>query len=141
MAAATKDRPQRAQVILAGGPPMNVAASTKIYGGTLMANNGSGAAIPAVDTAARPVVGVCLQQADNSGGAAGDKKVSPQLGIFEFDHSGLTENDRGKNVFVSDDQTVTNAATATNDQKVGTLMGLVGGKARVFVGVFAPTDA
>ena len=43
-----------------------VAASTKIYGGSIVGINSGGYAIPAADAASVKVVGVATKQADNS---------------------------------------------------------------------------
>jgi len=91
-----------------------VAASTKIYAGSLVALNSSGYAVPASDTAGLRVVGRAEEQVDNSTGSNGDKSVQVREGIFLFAGSGLTDADVGKNALVSDDQTISVAPTTNN---------------------------
>lgn len=111
--------------------------AVKVYaGGLLKVTTATGHASAASDTAATKVVGVSKEQVDNSGGAAGAKKVVAGVGVYKFAHSGLVQADVGQLVYVSDDQTVTNAATATNDIAAGTLMELdADGGAWVRVGI------
>lgn len=142
MAAATKDRPRERGGVPIGTPPLGVAAATTIFGGTLVCKNAAGNAVPAAVAAGNVIQGVAVKQVDNSGGAAGDKSVVCERGCIEpFDISGgsLDETDIGLNVFAADDQSVSN--TAVNAPAVGTLLGIVGGKAMVHVGVFAAGDA
>lgn len=99
-----------------------VAASTKIYSGSLVAVNASGYAVPAADTAGLAVVGVAMARADNSAGAAGDISVVVRArGEFRFKGSGLSQALVGQNVCAVDDETVAGAATTTNDVVVGKL--------------------
>jgi len=63
---------------------VKVAASTKIYGGSMVAVNSSGYAVPASNTAAQRVIGICKKLADNSSGSAGDIQVEVQQGVFYF---------------------------------------------------------
>ena len=58
-----------------------------------------------------------------------------------FLQTGLVQAQLCKNVFVSDDNTVTDAAAGTNDLKVGTLLALSGSEALIHIGVFAALDA
>lgn len=110
--------------------------AVKVYkGGLLKTTDATGYASAASDTAATRVVGVAKQQVDNSGGAAGDKEVKAAAGIFKFANSGLVQADVGKDCYVLDDQTVTNAATAANDIVAGKLMRLDSDGAWVKVGL------
>lgn len=97
--------------------------AVKVYGGGLVkTTDATGFASAASDTAATRVVGVAKEQVDNSAGAAGDKSVVVGKGVYGFAHTGLVQADVGKDVYVSDDQTVTNAATAANDIPAGKLL-------------------
>jgi len=105
MAALTEDRntPYREGVEL----EYDVAASTKIFGGSLVCLNATGYAVPGADTASFKFAGVAQEQVDNTGGADGDKKIRVRkTGIHRFAASGMTIADIGKPAFVSDDQTV-----------------------------------
>lgn len=97
-----------------------VAASTKIYLGSLVCVNASGYAIPGADTAGLSFVGVACETADNSSGSAGDIKVQVRrLGIANFAASGLTQANVNDALYISDDQTV--ATTTTNSIQCGRL--------------------
>ncbi len=110
-----------------------VLAATKIYGGSLVAIDANGYAQPAADTTGLKVVGVAKEQVDNSNGASGDVTVKIERGMFSFVGAALTIADRGKTVYVADDQTVQLAATA-NKIPAGTLIDIDGAtKAWVFV--------
>lgn len=95
-----------------------VAASTKIYAGSLVCINTSGYAVPGADTANFKFVGIAQEQVDNSSGANGDKTVRvKRKGIFRLSASGMAVTDIGAAVNVSDDQTV--AKTTTNSVACG----------------------
>lgn len=98
-----------------------VAATTKIYAGSLVAVNSSGYAVPAADTASFKVVGVASKQADNSTGAAGAINVEVQSGLFEFAASSITQAMVGTVMYVVDDQTFDDAL-GTNGIKAGLLV-------------------
>lgn len=76
MPALTADRntPKKDGIIV----EMPVAASTKIYAGSLVCANASGYVIPAADTAGLTFLGVALNAVDNSAGSNGDKTVLVQ---------------------------------------------------------------
>lgn len=93
---------------------IGVAASTKIYAGSIVAVNSSGYAVPASDTAGLRVIGRAEEQVDNSTGSNGDETIFVREGVFLFAGSGLTVADIGKPCFVSDDQTVSVSATTNN---------------------------
>tara|TARA_R100001086_G_C11807401_1_gene250516 strand:+ start:677 stop:1102 length:426 start_codon:yes stop_codon:yes gene_type:complete len=130
---------------VAGNPTgfrASVAGSATIYQGALLAAAADGYAQPATDTASLAILGIACDNVDNSSGNDGDKEVTIQRGQIEkIAHSALTVADVGKNVVVEDDATVTDGAAATNDLKVGTLVGFEDGDALVLIGVFADVDA
>src|SRR3990167_742490 len=83
-----------------------VIATDIIYEGAAVGLNGSGYARPL--TAGDKFLGFCEQLADNSTGAAGDKKVRVAVeGKIKLSISGLAITDVGKPVFASDDDTFT----------------------------------
>jgi hypothetical protein len=92
----------------------SVAATTKIPGGVLVARDATGYAVNASDVAARSFAGVSCEMADNTSGAAADLDVRVhRRGIFEFAYTGaLAVADIGKQVLVSDNQTVSVASTS-----------------------------
>ena len=84
-----------------------VAASTKVYGGSLVCRNTSGYAVPGADTSGFVFEGVAQERVDNSSGANGAKSVVVRkTGIHRFAASGMAITDVGKPAFISDDQTV-----------------------------------
>lgn len=120
------------------------AATVKIYEGAIVCSNTSGNLVPGSDTANLSVRGVAWARADNTTGAAGDKQVEYQWGQvekFAIQGSTLDASDIGKDCFIQDDQTVTDAATATNDIKVGRVQRVETGFAFVEVGIFSGVNA
>ena len=122
MAALTKDR-NTPNKELGRSISLRVAAATQIFGGSQVALDDAGFAIPATDVATgSKVIGVADEEVDNSGGAAGDLRVLVRKGVFGFvNDTNVVQADIGEDAMVVDDQTVTNAATATNDKVVGTI--------------------
>ncbi len=121
MAALTKDRATSYREGVEIDFP--VAATTKIYAGSLVCVNASGYAVPAADTAGLKFIGVALQQMDNSTGANGDKSLRiRRTGVFEFDAASITQAMVGDPMYAVDDHTFDDAAGPTNDVKVGVLL-------------------
>jgi hypothetical protein len=119
MSAATAniDTPERSGSIL----NLPIAASTRIYAGTLVAVDSNGRAVPAADTAGLRVIGRAEEEVDNSTGAAGALTVSVKRGTFKFGNStgdAVDANDLGKIAFVEDDNTVCETG-ATHKVKAG----------------------
>ena len=99
-----------------------VAAAAEIFAGSIVALDADGYAVPASDTAGLTVFGVAREHVDNSDGSDGDLDVIVTRGKdWLMKGSGLTQALVGQTVYVSDDETVTTAATATNDIPAGTL--------------------
>ena len=97
-----------------------VAATAKIFAGTLVALDASGDAVPASDAAGLRVIGRAEHNADNTSGAAGDLTILVKRGVFRYANSAtaaVDADDKGKIVFVEDDMTV--AETSTNKCKAG----------------------
>lgn len=112
-----------------------VAASTTIYQGAIVARNAAGYCIPAADTAGLVVLGIACLDADNADGSNGDIKVEVHTDILEkIATSVLVQADVGSDAVVADDQTVTDAAAATNDVRVGKIEKFETGFAWVRVG-------
>lgn len=121
MAALTKDRatPYRDGIEI----EFPVAANTKIYAGSLVCANTSGYLVPAADAVGQKFIGVALEQADNTGGANGAKKVRVRrTGVFEFDAASITQAMVGSAMYVMDDHTIDDATGPTNDIRVGLLV-------------------
>jgi hypothetical protein len=97
-------------------------SNVKIFRGAIVCVNASGYIVNGSDTAALKCRGVASETVDNSAGSAGDKQIEVEWGIHVlFDSTGITAADEGSLAYISDNNVVTNAATATNDIPVGTI--------------------
>lgn len=103
-----------------------VAASVKIFAGAMVCVNAANNAVPAADTAGLKFAGIAKDVFDNSAGAAGDVvAVCHREGVVSFATAATFAV--GDTAVVSDDQTVTTTAIATNDVKVGEVIKVVSG--------------
>ena len=97
---------------------LQVAASTKIYAGGMVAKNASGYAVPAADAANLVVMGRAEEYVDNSSGANGDETVLVRRNrAFKFKNSAanaVTIAHLGGNVYVEDDETVASSGGSNN---------------------------
>ncbi len=97
---------------------LQVAASTVIYAGGMVAKNASGYAVPAADAANLVVMGRAEEYVDNGSGANGDKTVLVRRKkAFKFKNSAsnaVTIAHIGGNVYVEDDETVASAGGSNN---------------------------
>jgi hypothetical protein len=106
--------------------PVPVAASTKLYGGGLVAVDADGYAVPGADTAGLKICGVAQEQVDNSSGADGDLTVKVRRGrAFLLKGSGLTQAMLGDTLYAVDDETVAAASVTTNDIPAGKMVEFV----------------
>ena len=100
-----------------------VAATTTIYKGSIVCVSDTGYLVPGADTANLRVVGVADEKVDNSAGADGALNCRVISGRkFRFAATSITQAMLGDPMFVVDDQTVDDAAGATNDVPVGRLV-------------------
>lgn len=101
---------------------IDVAASTKVEAGNLVALDADGYLVPAADTAGLTVIGVADETKDNSDGADGDLScLVRRKKAFLLENSAtnaVTQALVGKSVYVEDSVTVCTSA-ATNDIVVG----------------------
>lgn len=104
---------------------INREAAEAIFAGALVSINSAGKIVNAADTAGQLIVGVATKTA-----ALGDS-IPVETGIWEFSVSGVTVANIGATATVSDNDTVTLAATSTNDIAVGQIVDFVSGKAFV----------
>ncbi len=108
MTALAKDRNTKRRDAKVFSDP--VAATTKIYAGSLVCINASGYAVPGSTSTTLKARGVAQEQVDNSAGAAGDKRVETSRGCFPFANSSagdeVTRADIGGTAYIVDDQTV-----------------------------------
>ncbi len=90
-----------------------VAASADIRQGVLLEIDGSGRVKPATKGAGKTYYGVADEPADNTGGAAGAINVRvKRRGVWLFEKTGTAV--RGKDAYVADDNTVTDASTGAS---------------------------
>lgn len=134
MAALAADRKLRLQGEIRRTFIAELAASTTIYAGALVAKNAAGYVVPASDTAALRVIGFALEQVVNSG-AAGAKSIQLGTGVIEFDNAGGAIVQAGKHLlcYAADDQSVSTAAAMTNDVIAGRVVDFT--TTKVFVDV------
>lgn len=102
-----------------------VAATTKIYGGSLVCINSSGYATKGAVSTTLKCLGIADAQADNSAGAAGDIKVKVKRGTFKFANSTSTDQitlaDVGASAYIVDDQTVAKTNGGSTRSIAGTI--------------------
>ena len=100
-----------------------VAATTKIYAGSMVCVNAGGYAAPAADTSGYRFVGVALEQVDNSSGANGAMWCGcGESGSLSSMPSPSPRPRWESAMYAVDDQTFADAAGATNDIRVGILV-------------------
>ena len=100
-------------------PP--VAATTRIYGGSIVCVNAAGYAVPGSTATTLKAVGVSEHRADNTGGAAGAIRVRCRKGPHRFANSAAADaialTDVGGDCYIVDDQTVAKT-NGTNTRSV-----------------------
>ncbi len=108
MTALTQDRNTLARNGDQKEPP--VAANARIFGGSLVAINATGFAVPGSTAQGLVGCGCAEARADNTGGAAGAIHVRVSTRPSQFANSAaadaITLADIGKDCFIVDDQTV-----------------------------------
>jgi metal-dependent amidase/aminoacylase/carboxypeptidase family protein len=116
MAATTLDRNTKKRLI-ERQIVLTLAASTTIPLGVMVATNAAGLAVNASDTAALVVQGISCQAAST---ALGDTKIVVERGVFNMGNDGnVVAASVGTLLTVLDNQTVSTAATTTNDIGAG----------------------
>jgi hypothetical protein len=98
-----------------------VAAGAKIFQGSLVAINAAGYAVPGSVSTTLKGAGRAEETVDNTGGAAGDKKISVRRGVHQYTNSASTDliglKDITTNCYIVDDQTVA-LTNGTNTRSV-----------------------
>lgn len=93
-----------------------------IYKGAIVMIDADGYAIAATDTAGLRVAGIAHDKRDNTGGAAGALQVPVEFGReYLFAATSITQAMLGASMMVVDDNTMDDAAGATNDRVLGNL--------------------
>jgi hypothetical protein len=87
-----------------------MAAGTKIFAGAMVALDASGNAIPFATATTLTGIGRAQRTVDNGSGAAGDKTVKVDAGIYRYANSAggdeISASDIGADCYGVDDQTV-----------------------------------
>lgn len=99
-----------------------------IFRGALVSINAAGFVVPSSDTA-ELVLGVALDEVDNSGGSAGDRTVRVDVGGAEIkvthEDGSMTAANIGDVAMAQLDNEVTSAGTSTNDPVAGVINEIV----------------
>ena len=123
-------------------PPPRVAVDSDIlYQFAILCYTATGLIAPAADTANYKFAGINLKQLTT--GASNTLEAEFERGhIEDFVTDGnLDAADIGRNALILDDQTVTNAATATADVPLGEILDFYTGHVTVWTGRYAPVNA
>ncbi|WP_236233737.1 hypothetical protein [Pseudomonas tohonis] len=98
-----------------------LAANVKIYAGSIVCLDASGNAVPGSTATTLKVRGLAQEQVDNTGGAAGAKRIETRRGVFQLANSAstdlITRAEIGSQCYIVDDQTVAKTS-ATNTRSV-----------------------
>lgn len=112
----------------------DVAASTKIEAGKIVALDANGNAVEYAKSATNTannltVVGRCERTVDNSDGAAGDKKVEVRIGCFRWNNDVASDEvskaEIGDPVHGEDDETIRKTAVTGNANRTAPVGRLV----------------
>ena len=123
MAALTQDRnTERRDGVQFNDP---VAASTRIFAGSLVCLNAAGNAVPGSTSATLKARGLAQEHIDNRDGAAGDQRIETRRGTFHFANSAsadeITREDIGELAYIVDDQTVAKTDATSTRSVAGTI--------------------
>ncbi|MCK9468199.1 MAG: hypothetical protein M0Q49_02175 [Porticoccaceae bacterium] len=126
MTALTKDRntPKRIGEVF----HLPVAASKKIFAGSLVMLNATGYATPGATATGQVCAGRANEQVDNSAGADGDLFVDVEQGVFQFANSAsadeITAAEIGDTCYIVDDQTVAKTDGTSTRSAAGKVVGV-----------------
>lgn len=104
-----------------------VAATKKIFAGSLVAASATGYATPGATATTLTALGRAEEQVDNSGGADGDVSVQVRRGVFKFGNEAgdlVTQAELGKDCYIVDDQTVARTDGGATRSKAGKVVGV-----------------
>ncbi|MDQ2084700.1 hypothetical protein RA307_31350 [Xanthobacteraceae bacterium Astr-EGSB] len=103
-------------------------AAVKVFAGALLMRNAAGYATKGATVLGLRGIGVAWEQADNSGGSAGDLSVRYREGVFRFvnsaDADAIAETDVGKLCYAVDDQTVAKTHGSNTRSVAGIIVGV-----------------
>lgn len=102
-----------------------VEAATKIFAGSIVCLNAAGNATKGITSTTLKTVGVAIEQADNSAGAAGALQVPVERGLFRFANSAAGDAialaNVGASCYIVDDQTVALTSGGSTRSIAGTV--------------------
>ncbi|SFK92329.1 hypothetical protein SAMN05216302_102124 [Nitrosomonas aestuarii] len=105
-----------------------VAASTKIYAGSIVAANASGYATKGAVATTLTFLGRAEEQVDNSSGANGAKTINVRRrAAFKFKNYGsdaVTQAELGKTCYIYDDETVAKTNGTATRSAAGIVVGV-----------------
>lgn len=103
-----------------------VAATKKIFEGSLVCLNATGFATPGAVATTLKADGIALKTVDNTNGADGAVSVETVKGTFRFDNSAagdaITRADIGGTAYIVDDQTVAKTNGTNTRSAAGTIV-------------------
>lgn len=106
-----------------------VAGNVKLYGGGIAAIDASGNITKGATNPALRGVGRIEETVDNTGGSAGDKRVTFRKGVFPYKNSSsgdaITRADIGKQCYLVDDETVAKTAAVVEGNPTRGVAGIV----------------
>jgi hypothetical protein len=116
-----------------------LAATTKIFAGSLVALNAAGYLVPGATATTLVARGVAQEQVDNSAGIAGDKSCESRPGIYPFKNSAstdlITRAEIGDDCYIVDDQTVAKTNGTTTRSVAGKIVDIDSDGVWVRVGI------
>lgn len=102
-----------------------VAASTRIFAGSLVCLNAAGNAVPGSTSTTLTARGVAQEHVDNRDGAAGARRIETRRGTFPFANSAdtdeITRADIGAVAYIVDDQTVAKTHATNTRSEAGVI--------------------
>jgi hypothetical protein len=102
-----------------------VAAATLIYAGSIACLNAAGTATKGATSTTLKALGVAINRADNTNGAAGDINVNVERGVWRMANSAagdqITLADYGASCYIVDDQTVAKTNGGTTRSVAGVI--------------------
>jgi len=135
---ANRDTPRHSVDVDPALISMPVAATTHIYSGSLVCDNGSGYATPGAVSTALLAVGRAEEEVDNNPGSAGDKNVTVRRGCFKYGNSSssdeITIADRFSTCYIVDDQTVAKTDGSGTRSRAGIVIDVASDGVWVLIG-------
>lgn len=121
--AAGRDTPRRGENSVADLETIKLAASTKIYAGSLVCKNAAGNAVPGAIATTLVALGRAEFEVDNSTGLVDTKSIDVRPGTFRWENStagdAIAKADIGAVCYIVDDQTVAKTSNSSTRSIAG----------------------